>query len=67
MPTRMVEVEGDVIGESDDAWHFSADGGDSAVWLPKSLCEWSPKKRHKDDSFGTMEIPEWLADKEGLT
>lgn len=53
----LVDVAGEVRGETDAAYHFY--DGARTVWLPKSLVEWDP-----DD--GTMAMPEWLAEEKGL-
>jgi len=66
VPRHLVEVQGELCGETESAYHFVIDGKstDEAVWLPKSLCEWSAEDNATD---GVMTLPEWLANKEGLT
>lgn len=55
---EMVTVDYDeLLHETDLARLFDINGEE--VWLPKSIC-----KLDKDDS--TIEMPEWLANKESL-
>jgi hypothetical protein len=34
-----------------------------AVWIPKSVAVWNPADNDVD---GTMDVPRWFAEKEGL-
>jgi hypothetical protein len=53
----LVDVAGEVRGETDKAFRFF--DGAKGVWLPKSQCEWDADDR-------TMAVPEWLATEKGL-
>jgi hypothetical protein len=53
----LVDVAGEVRGETDKAFRFF--DGAKEVWLPKSQCEWDADDR-------TMAVPEWLATEKGL-
>lgn len=66
MPTEMVTVDGELCDETPMAWKFVTDGGNEkdAVYLPKSLATWNPDE--EDSVTGMMELPRWLAEKEGL-
>jgi hypothetical protein len=56
MKSDLVDIPGEVRGETDKAYRFT--DGARTVWLPKSQCEW-------DADEMTMALPEWLAkDKE---
>jgi hypothetical protein len=56
MRSDLVDVAGEIVGETDKAYRFF--DGERTVWLPKSQVEW-------DAEGGTMAMPEWLArDKE---
>jgi hypothetical protein len=56
MKSDLIDVAGEVRGETDKAYRFA--NGERTVWLPKSQCEW-------DETDKTMAMPEWLAkDKE---
>jgi hypothetical protein len=56
MRSNLVDIAGEVQGETDKAYRFF--DGNRTVWLPKSQVEW-------DETDGTMAMPEWLAkDKE---
>lgn len=64
---RMVEVEGELVSSTDMAWHFTCTGEErDAKWLPKSLTHWYPIRGEEDAVEGTMEMPGWLAEREGL-
>ena len=52
MASGLVDIAGEVRGETDAAFRFF--DGERTVWLPKSQCEW-------DASDKTMAMPEWLA------
>lgn len=53
---EVVDVKGEVEGETDRAYRFN--DGTRVVWLPKSQCEW-------DVGAAEMTMPLWLArDKE---
>jgi hypothetical protein len=60
--TELVDVEGELVKpfETEKAWHFY--DGRTTSWLPKSQVEWHPEK----GNAGTMVIPRWLAEQEGL-
>lgn len=53
-----VEIEGTVTAETEGAWLIDI-GDELEHWVPKSQCDW-------DEDQGIMEMPEWLAVKEGL-
>ena len=56
MKSDLVDIAGEIQGESDKAFRFF--DGDRTVWLPKSQVEW-------DQDAKTMAMPEWVAmDKE---
>jgi hypothetical protein len=56
MKSDLVDVAGEIQGETDKAFRFF--DGTRTVWLPKSMVEWDSDDR-------TMAMPEWLAkDKE---
>lgn len=56
-----VTITGEVCADTPLAWHFfqAGDTEGDAVWLPKSQCEWDEEARE-------MEMPTWLAEKNGL-
>lgn len=61
----MVEVYGDLMDETEKAWKFAPDGDEkNPVWVPKSISEWYPDE--EDGVTGTMTVPEWFAEKEGM-
>lgn len=62
--TELVDVEGELVKPFDTAkaWRFY--DGRTTAWLPKSQVEWHPKETHS--KVGTMVIPRWLAEQEGL-
>jgi hypothetical protein len=53
----LVDVAGEVCGETDAAYRFF--DGMRTVWLPKSQVEW-------DSDDHTMAMPEWLAKEKEL-
>jgi len=54
-----VEVEyGEILHSTDDAILFDFEGEE--IWLPRKLIE------NHDRSNNLLEIPEWLAEKEGI-
>lgn len=55
--TETTEIDGELLGETDYAWHL--DTASRTVWLPKSECEWDPDNK-------SMEVPVWLAKERGL-
>lgn len=54
----LIDIAGIVKHQTEKAYLFDG-GGDEAVWLPKSQCEW-------DEEEKTMTMPEWLAKDKGL-
>jgi hypothetical protein len=59
MSDEMVEIFFEELEhETVDAWLIVTADGDK-VWLPKSQCE-------LDENDSSVEVPEWLAIKEGL-
>ena len=60
----LVEIAGVVRRETDAAWLFH--DGFRECWLPKSLCDWEPKRTGAVLDNGVMTMPEWLATKEGF-
>lgn len=55
---ELVQIDYDeIVRTSDDAILISV--GDEEIWIPKSQIE--------EQGKGWLEIPEWLATKEGLT
>lgn len=57
MKSNLVDIDGEVRGETDKAYRFF--DGTQTVWLPKSQCEWDA-----NDKIMTMQ--EWLAIDKGL-
>ena len=57
MKSDLVDIEGEIQGETERAWRFY--DGKETVWLPKSLCEW-------DEDTKSMTIPIWIAREKGL-
>jgi hypothetical protein len=57
MPSGLIDVAGELVGETDKAYRFF--DGTRTVWLPKSQCEW-------DSDTSTMTMPEWLAKEKEL-
>jgi hypothetical protein len=57
MRSDLVDVSGEVQGETEKAYRFF--DGTQTVWLPKSQCEW-------DAYTLTMTMPEWLATEKEL-
>lgn len=57
---RLVDIACEVIAETDKA--FRIDDGDTRCWVPKSQVEWHEEK----NGFGTMVMPENLAQEKGL-
>ena len=57
MSTGTIEIDGEVVSETADAYHFT--DSDVTVWLPKSQCEWDQDRKE-------MTMPEWLAMDRGL-
>lgn len=57
MKSDLVDIAGEIQGESDKAFRFF--DGDRTVWLPKSQVEWDPDTK-------TMAMPEWLATEKEL-
>lgn len=55
----LVDIAGELRGESASGLAFRFFDGDKEVYLPKSLCEWDPGDR-------TMAMPEWLAKEKEL-
>lgn len=58
---HMCEIACQLVHETDAAWCIN--DGKNEVWIPKSISEWSPSSNKVD---GTMEVPEWFAEREGL-
>ena len=56
---KPVDLNGNIIGETEKAWLFDHDGAEDAVWVPKSQCQW-------DSDTSTMTIPQWLAKEKEL-
>ena len=50
--------------ETDKAYLFVFDEDEEERWVPKSQCVWEPET--EDLTGGTVEVPEWWANKEGL-
>jgi len=61
MRTDPVELDGRIETETERAVLF--DDGRQTVWLP--LSQISERDDHRDGTV-TLEIPEWLAEREGL-
>jgi hypothetical protein len=57
MRSDLVDISGEIHGETDNAYRFH--DGLRIVWLPKSQCEW-------DEDDKTMAMPEWLAKEKDL-
>ena len=57
MKSDLVDVAGEIRGETDKAFRFF--DGVREAWLPKSQVEW-------DASARTMAMPEWLAKEKEL-
>jgi len=55
----LVDIAGELRGESPSGKAFRFHDGTREVWLPKSLCEW-------DHDAQTMAMPEWLAKEKEL-
>lgn len=52
MKSDLIEIAGEIIGETEKAYKFS--DGKSEAWVPKSQVEWDPDAKE-------MTMPEWLA------
>lgn len=67
MASELVDLEGELVPPYDTAKAYRFDyGGREPAWLPKSIVEWHPTPREGHRYLGTMVIPRWFAEKEGL-
>jgi hypothetical protein len=57
MKSDLVDIAGEITAQTPHAYRFF--DGKTAVWLPKSQCEW-------DSDNKTMAMPKWLAKEKGL-
>jgi hypothetical protein len=67
--SKLVELDGNLDVERPTALAYRFYDGRVHVWLPKSLCTWTPDHGAVDElegECGTMEVPEWLALRAGL-
>ena len=55
MKSDLVDIAGELRGESKSGLAYLFFDGARMVYLPKSLCEWDPDEK-------TMALPEWLAE-----
>ena len=64
---EMIELEGIFLHETDGAIlvDFDGDGDGEGNWFPKSLAEYEDEGYERGDPI-TVNIPLWLAEKEGL-
>lgn len=59
----MIEIKFKLFMETEKAWKVSDDGNEHrAVWLPKSQCTVTKE----EGDYITLEVPEWLAQKNNL-
>jgi len=61
--TEFTEAIGEIEAETDDAVLFRPSGEKFKFWIPKSLIESRDKTGDGED---WIEIPQWLADREGV-
>lgn len=62
---KLIDLACELRHETDKA--FLIFDGAREVWIPKSLAEWEPApNRSSSSSTGTITMPEWLAQREGL-
>jgi len=55
----LIDLFGQIVGETEKAWRFLGNEEESPVWLPKSQVEW-------DEDGKMMTMPEWLGIEKGL-
>lgn len=64
---ELQDVDCSIKNETDKAWlivvPFDVDG-EGNYWVPKSIGEWNPTS--PDGVVGTMTLPQWFIDKEGI-
>jgi hypothetical protein len=64
MAKQIADIDGLLMHETEKAYLFAPDGDEERkTWIPKSMAEWEPDK---DGVSGTMSVPVWYAEKEGL-
>lgn len=56
---KQVEIDGEVLHETEKAYLFDSGHGPDAVWLPKSMVEWNPDEKK-------MTLPQWFAEKKEI-
>lgn len=61
MPQEMVDIDCEIVDETDRAYLVAID--DNEFWVPKSLSEWEEKSNKID---GTLTVARWFAEKEGM-
>jgi LAS superfamily LD-carboxypeptidase LdcB len=63
----VVDVEGYCHHDTGHAILFSSDGTkENAVWLPRTQCEWEPKRTGSLTGYGVATVARWLARDRGL-
>lgn len=60
---EVVEIECQLKHETNAAYLIVTGEEDKETWIPKSIGVWSPSH---DKVNGTIDIPTWLVEKEGL-
>ena len=55
----LIDLFGQIVGETEKAWRFLGNEEESPGWLPKSQVEW-------DEDGKMMTMPEWLGIEKGL-
>ena len=64
MSDDYIEIDAEVKHQTDDAFLLDL-GGDSDVWVPKSVCD-NLNNLDEDTGSGIIEIKEWWLAKEDL-
>jgi len=53
----LIDIACELLHETDKAYLISEDGGETKIWVPKSMSEFD---------HGILTLPEWLATEKGL-
>lgn len=61
----IAETDKAILFRQDDVEEEDAETGENQWWVPKSLIEWTDMHRKGDE--GSIEVPEWFAEKEGIS